>query len=104
MGSPSESPSSCGFTFLSSIKIQNTDDDYIGNVYQPCEDIEDEEDEDKTCEDIEDEEDEPCKNIEELCKESLVHVARHLVENQPVAQRAVLDIVTHLFSGWKNVC
>ena len=40
--------------------------------------------------------DEPCEDIEELCEEALVHVARHLVENQPVAQRTVLHIVAHL--------
>ena len=52
----------------------------------------------KPCEDIEDKEDkaQPCEDIEELCEEALVHVARHLVENQPVPQGAVLHIVPHL--------
>ena len=56
---------------------------------------------DKPCEDIEvkEDEDEPCEDIEELCEEALVHVARHLVENQPVAQRTVLHIVAHLFQA-----
>ena len=38
----------------------------------------------------------PCKHIEELGKEALVHVASHLVENQPVAQGTMFHIVSHL--------
>ena len=94
MALPSESPSSCGFTFLRSVSqsvywlLITTIIAIFDN--KPCEDIEDKEDED---------EDEPCEDIEELCEEALVHVARHLVENQPVAQRTVLHIVAHLFQA-----
>ena len=48
--------------------------------------------------------DEPCEDIEELSKEALVHVARHLVENQPVAQGAVLHIVADLLERWWLQC
>ena len=46
--------------------------------------------------------DEPCEDIEELCKESLVHVSGHLVEDQPVAQRAVLHVVPNLLETNTN--
>ena len=48
--------------------------------------------------------DEPREDIEELSKEALVHVARHLVKNQPVAQGAVLHIVADLLERWWLQC
>ena len=33
------------------------------------------------------------QHAEEVCVEALVHVARHLVEHQPVPDTAVLDVV-----------